>query len=124
MLRVFNFFCFAVSAFACLALYHVSEQTRVARGELRTVRERIQQERQLADTLQAEWSRVADPTMLQHFAQADGAQDKPAVELSSTTQLPRRGDTLVADAEVRSASAVVAAPIAATPSTAIFEVGR
>ncbi|MBV9572098.1 MAG: hypothetical protein JO056_12735 [Alphaproteobacteria bacterium] len=124
MLRVFNFFCFAVSAFACLALYHVSEQTRVARGELRTVRERIQQERQLADTLQAEWSRVADPSRLQQFAQADGAQDKPAIELSSTTQLPRRGDTLVADAEVRSASAVVTAPVTTAPLPPIFEAGR
>lgn len=124
MLRVFNFFCFAVSAFACLALYHVSEQTRVARGELRDVRERIQQERQLADTLQAEWGRAADPSRLQQLAQADVAQDKPAVELSSTTLLPRRGDTVVADAEVRSASAVVAAPANTSPSLAAFEVGR
>lgn len=124
MLRVFNFFCFAVSAFACLALYHVSEQTRVARGELRNVRERIQQERQLSDTLQAEWGRVADPSRLQQLAQADAAQDKPAVELSSTTLLPRRGDTLVADAELHSASAVVAAPVSASPSLAAFEVGH
>ena len=118
MLRVFNFFCFAVSAFACLALYHVSEQTRVTRGELRTVRERIAQERQLADTLQAEWGRVADPTRLQQLAQTE-AQDRPAIELSSASLLPRRGDSVVADAEVRSASAVVpASPTTDSPITA------
>jgi hypothetical protein len=37
MIRVLNFCCFAVTAFACLALYHVSEQTRVARVQLSSV---------------------------------------------------------------------------------------
>ena len=37
MIRVLNFCCFAITAFACLALYHVSEQTRVARVQLSSV---------------------------------------------------------------------------------------
>jgi cell division protein FtsL len=109
MIRVINFFCFAVSAFACLALYHVSEQTRVTRAEIRSVHTQIAQEAQLMDVLQAEWGRVADPARIQKFAEAQlGAEDKAAVELSSLMLLPRRGEAnTVGDAEVRSASAVV-----------------
>src|SRR3954471_10336614 len=117
MIRVINFFCFAVSAFACLALYHVSEQTRVTRAETRFVHSRIAQEEQLMDVLQAEWGRVADPSRIQRLAEAQlGAEDKAAVELSSLTLLPRRGDAnTVGDAEVRSASAVVPSPAPEAP---------
>lgn len=117
MIRVINFFCFAVSAFACLALYHVSEQTRVTRAEVRSVHSQIGQEAQLMDVLQAEWGRVADPARIEQLAQAQlGAEDKAAVELSSLTLLPRRGDAnTVGDAEVRSASAVVPSTAADAP---------
>ena len=107
MIRVINFFCFAVSALACLALYHVSEETRVTRAQLKMVKQQIAQEQQLSDVLQAEWGRVADPARIQHLAQAQlGSEDKAAVELSSLTLLPRRGDSnTVGDAQLRSASA-------------------
>lgn len=108
MIRIINFVCFVVSALTCLALYHVSEQTRVTRAELRSVQLRAAQERQLSEVLQAEWSRVANPARIQRFAEAGGIEDRPAVELSSTTLLPRHEDAMVGDAEVRSASAVVA----------------
>ena len=111
MIRVINFLCFAVSAFACLALYHVSEQTRVARAELKLVHKEIAQERQLADVLQAEWGRATDPEKIAQASQSDGVvKDNPAVELASVTLLPRRGDNSIADAEVRTASAVVSQP--------------
>ena len=106
MIRVVNFFCFAVSALACLALYHVSEQTRVARAELRLVQREIGQEEQISDVLQAEWGRVADPSRIARLAQTQlGMEDKAAVELSSMTLLPRRGEDQIGDAQVRSASA-------------------
>jgi len=111
MIRVVNFLCFAVSAFACLALYHVSEQTRVARAELKLVHREITQERQLADVLQAEWGRATAPEKIAQGSQSDsGVNDNPAVELASVTLLPRRGDNMVADAEVHSASAVIPQP--------------
>ena len=111
MIRVVNFLCFAVSAFACLALYHVSEQTRVARAELKLAHKEIAQERQLADVLQAEWGRATDPEKIARASQSDSAvKDNPAVELASVTLLPRRGDDLVADAEVRAASAILPQP--------------
>ncbi len=111
MIRIANFFCFAVSAFACLALYHVSEQTRVARAEIKLVDGQIAQEQQFSDVLQAEWGRVADPSRIQRLASAQpGIEDKAAVELASLTLLPRRGDASLADGQVRAASAVVPAP--------------
>jgi hypothetical protein len=60
---------------------------------------------------------VADPSRIQRLAEAQlGAEDKAAVELSSLTLLPRRGDAnTVGDAEVRSASAVVPSPAPEAP---------
>jgi cell division protein FtsL len=105
MIRVVNFFCFAVSALACLALYHVSEQTRVARAELKIMQRQTAQEEQISDVLQAEWGRVADSSRIARLAQAQlGMEDKGAVELSSMTLLPRRGEDTIGDAQVRSAS--------------------
>jgi cell division protein FtsL len=126
MIRVINFFCFAVSAFACLALYHVSEQTRVTRAEIKVVHRSIAQEQQLMDVLQAEWGRVADPSRIQKLAEAQlGAEDKAAVELSSLTLLPRRGDdNTVGDAEVRSASAIVPAPASDAPVHLVSALAR
>ena len=105
MIRVINFFCFALSALACLALYQVSEQTRVARLQLVSVHRHIADERQLAETLQAEWARVSAPAQIGHASEVSATD-----VLASTSLLPRRGDNVVADAELRSASAVVAAP--------------
>jgi len=110
MIRVINFFCFALSALACLALYQVSEQTRVARLQLVSVHRHIGDERQLAETLQAEWARVSAPAQIGRASEVSTDDDKPAIVLASTNLLPRRGDDVVADAELRSASAVVAAP--------------
>lgn len=119
MIRVINFFCFALSALACLALYQVSEQTRVTRLQLVSVDRQIAEERQLAETLQAEWTRVADPAQIERASQmSSGDDDKPAVVLASTNMLPRRGENVVADAELRSASAVVASPDSRAPAGA------
>jgi len=123
MIRVINFFCFAFSAFACLALYHVSEQTRVTRAELKLTHRAIAQEQQLSEALQAEWGRATQPAQIDRAAQAKLAvEDKPAVELASTNLLPRRGDSVVGDAEVRSASAVVPAPTSDIAAVAIASV--
>lgn len=110
MIRVLNFFCFAISALACLALYHVSEQARVARVQLTSVERQIADEKNSMSVLQAEWARVADPSRIQQLAQSHlGLNDGPAIELSSLELLPRRGDAPLADTPVRNAS--VTAPV-------------
>ena len=92
MIRLLNFSCFAVTAFACLALYHISEETRVARADLHTVQQQIADQQEAMKVLQADWERVADPARIQRLAAAKlGVSDTP-VALASLEILPRRGD--------------------------------
>ena len=44
MVRILNFFCVALMGLSILALYHVSEKTRVAQMELTKVNRQIAQE--------------------------------------------------------------------------------
>jgi cell division protein FtsL len=111
MIRVMNFFCIALSALACLALYHVSEQTRVARVRLTHVEQQIAAEKSGMSVLQAEWARVADPARIQHLAEAHlGLSDQPTVELSSLQLLPRRDAAPLGNSAVHEATAVAPAP--------------
>ena len=111
MVRVINFFFVALTGLTCLALYHVSEQTRVANLELSRVNYEIVGEHSTMSVLQAEWARVADPARIQRLAEADlGVSDTPTVELSSLELLPRRGQTApLGESPVREANATVPA---------------
>ena len=107
MSRVMNFFCIALAALSCLALYHVSEQTRIAHVRLTHIERNIAQEKSAMNVLQAEWARVADPGRIQHLAESRlGLTDQPTVELSSLELLPRRDATPLGTDDVRAASAV------------------
>ncbi|HWU26530.1 MAG TPA: hypothetical protein VN154_09030 [Rhizomicrobium sp.] len=90
MIRLLNFFCFAVTAFACLALYHISEETRVARVELRSVERQIADQDEAMRVLEADWERVADPARIQRLAQSKLGVDDQPVALASLELLPRR----------------------------------
>jgi len=111
MVRILNFFCFALSALACLALYHISEQTRMTGVELSRVNHDIVRERSTMSVLQAEWARVADPARIQVLAQSElGLSDMPTVELSSLDLLPRRGQAApLTETPVRNASVTLPA---------------
>ena len=90
MIRLLNFSCFAITAFACLALYHISEETRMARVQLHKVQQQIVDQQEAMKVLQADWERVADPARIQRLAQAKlGVSDTP-VALASLEILPRR----------------------------------
>jgi cell division protein FtsL len=92
MIRLLNFSCFALTALACLALYHVSEETRVARAELRKTETQIAEQQEALKVLQADWERVSEPTRIQQLAAAKlGLGDTPTVALASLELLPRRG---------------------------------
>ena len=69
LIRVLNFFCVAAMGLTILALYHVSEQTRVARVQLGQVEHRIADERTKMSVLQTEWVRVANPERIQQLAE-------------------------------------------------------
>ena len=111
MVRVLNFFCVAFMGLAILALYHVSEATRVARVELDRTNRQIADTQGQISVLQTEWERVAGPARIQQLAQQQlGMTDTTSVHLSSFDLLPRRGETApLANTPVRNASAVVPA---------------
>jgi hypothetical protein len=77
--------------FSILTLYHISEQTRVARHELSRAEEQINSERTQISVLEAEWQKAASPEVIQKMAEGSlGMQNATTVQLASVTQLPRR----------------------------------
>jgi cell division protein FtsL len=127
MIRILNFLLVALTGFSCLALYHVSERTRVARVELSHVNREIRQERGLNSVLEAEWAKVADPSRIQQLAQAKlGLDDTTSVQLASLDMLPRRGENAarLSNSRLRKANAVVPAkPAAAAAISAAARTG-
>ena len=108
--RVLNFFFVGLAALSCLALYRVSENTRVANMELSSINRQIQQEKSSMNVLQAEWQRVANPARIQKLAQASlGMNDTPVMELSSFEMLPRRGENPMDADPVQNASVTMPA---------------
>ena len=92
MVRILNFFCVALMGLSILALYHVSEKTRVAHMRMNQATSQIAQERAHIGVLETEWQHVASPEHIQQLAQARlGMADSASVQLSSFDQLPRRG---------------------------------
>jgi cell division protein FtsL len=119
MVRILNFFCVALMGFSILALYHVSEKTRVAHMQLSQVNSQIVQEHAHIGVLETEWQHVASPERIQQLAQAKlGMADSASVQLSSFEQLPRRGadPAPLNNAPVHNASAEVPAA-APTPAS-------
>jgi cell division protein FtsL len=93
--RVLNFFFVGLAALSCLALYRVSENTRIARVELSSINRQIAQESVTMNVQQAEWQRVAEPARIQRLAQTRlGMSDNPTIEMSSFEMLPRRGESI------------------------------
>ncbi len=92
MVRVLNFFCVALMGLSILALYHVSEKTRVARMELNQTVRQIGDTKSAIGVLETEWQHVASPERIQQLAESKlGMADSASVQLSSFDQLPRRG---------------------------------
>lgn len=92
MVRILNFFCVALMGLSILALYHVSEKTRVAHVQLNRVATQIAREKAHIGVLETEWQHVASPERVQQLAQSKlGMADTASVQLSSLEQMPRRG---------------------------------
>lgn len=112
MVRVLNTLCVALMGLAILALYHVSERTRVASVELNQVNRAIVREHATMSVLETEWERVAGPARIQALAERDlGIVGAPTVQMSSFENLPRRGeDAPLSSSPIRQANAQVPAP--------------
>ena len=118
MVRILNFICVAVMGLSILALYHVSERTRVARMELSRTVSDIGRQRATMAVLETEWQHVTTPDRIQRLAQGRlGMEDGTSVQLSSFDQLPRRGaDAPLNGSPVRNANAVAPAAQPAQPA--------
>jgi len=110
MIRVLNFVSFALAALCCLALYHLSEETRVARVRLQSVERQIAEDRGAMKVLQADWEHVAEPSRIHALAQLRlGLSDTAAIAVASLDLLPRRGDaTTPAGSPIQAASMAAA----------------
>ena len=106
MVRVLNTLCVALMGLSILALYHVSERTRVAGVELRHVDSEIAREQAAMSVLETEWAHVADPARIQALASSRlGLTGTPAAQLASFDALPRKGDPApLGDTPIRQAS--------------------
>jgi len=112
MIRVLNFFCVALMGLSILALYNVSERTRLAGVGLHNANERIAEERMRISVLETEWEDVASPAKIAQLAQDRlGLDNTATLQLSSLDLLPRRGegDAPLSASPVRRASVQVAA---------------
>ena len=93
MIRILNFFCVALMGLSILALYDVSERTRLARVEIGKTAHDIAQEHRSISVLETEWEHVASPERVATLAASKlGLDNTSAAELSSFEQLPRSGD--------------------------------
>ena len=113
MIRVLNFLCVALMGLSILALYHVSEKTRVTEMQLERTNHEISDNRAAIGVLQTEWERVAGPARIQQLAENHGMTNTVSAQLSSFDLLPRRGDAPLNNSPVRNASAEV--PQSAVP---------
>ena len=80
MIRVLNFFCVALMGLSILALYHVSERTRVTQMELAKINRQIRETRATIGVLETEWAHVAGPARRQascHQVQGDDRRQRP-----------------------------------------------
>ena len=107
MIRVVSTFCVGLMGFTILTLYHVSEQTRIARQDLAHAERQIQTEQTQISVLEAQWQKAANPEVVQKMAESSlGMQNTSTVQLASVTELPRRSaDEPLNGDQVRSASA-------------------
>ena len=111
MIRIINFLCVALMGLSILAVYHVSEKTRIAHMRLDQINRQIGDNRAAIGVLQAEWERVAGPARIQTLAQAKlNMSDSASAQVSSFDLLPRRGeDAPLAESPLRNANAQVPA---------------
>jgi len=111
MIRILNFVFVAVMGLSILALYDVSERTRLANVALIQATHDIAQEQSRISVLETEWQYVASPERIATLAQSKlGLDNTSSVQLASLRELPRNGeDAPLTTSALRNASAEVPA---------------
>jgi len=108
MIRILNFALIVVTGFACLGLYHIAEEARIAQAELRKVEAEIMSEKNAITVLGAEWARLTQPARISALAARHlPLADQPTSQLSSLVMLPPRALVPTEESIFRTASIVV-----------------
>lgn len=111
MIRVLNIALVVVTGLACIGLYQIAEEARVAHAELRKVQAEIAGERNAIAILGAEWARLTQPARIQALAARHlPLAEDPTLQLSSLTMLPPRALIPTEEPVFRTASIVVREP--------------
>lgn len=111
MIRILNFALIAVTGMACIGLYRIAEEARVAQADLRKVEAELNGEENAIAILGAEWARLTQPARIQALAARHlPLVEEPTLQLSSLTLLPPRALTPIEEPTFRTASIVVPEP--------------
>ncbi len=95
MIRIVSTLCVGLLGFTVISAYHVSEQARVAKQELRRTEKQITAETSEISVLEAQWQKQASPETIQKLAEASlGMRNTITVQLASVSLLPRRSSAL------------------------------
>lgn len=110
-MRTLNFMFVLITGLICVGTYRVAEDARVARAELVATQHQIVREHQALVVLDAEWAALTQPQRIAALAQRHlDLNDTPAMELSSLTLLPRRGEAPLTESPIRDAHAIIPIP--------------
>jgi hypothetical protein len=106
-MRTLNFAFVLLTGIACLGLYRIAEEVRIARADLAATQHAIAKEHETIVVLGAEWARLTQPARIAALAERRLAlADMPSIELSSLSSLPRKNAPLVShDTPMREAKA-------------------
>ncbi len=111
MIRILNFALIVVTGLACIGLYRIAEEARVAQADLRTAEAEINSEKNAIAVLGAEWARLTQPARIQALAARHlPLVEEPILQLSSLTLLPPRALTSTEEPTFRTANIVVPEP--------------
>ena len=95
MIRIVSTLCVGLLGFTVISAYHVSEEARIAKQELRHTEKQIAMETSEISVLEVQWQKQASPETIQKLAEASlGMRNTTTVQLASVSQLPRRSDAL------------------------------
>jgi len=111
MIRILNFALIVVTGLACLGVYRVAEEARIAQAELRRVEFELMDEQNAITVLGAEWARLTHPARISALAARHlPLADEPTLQLSSLVLLPPRALVPAEEPIFRTASIVVPEP--------------
>lgn len=95
MIRIVSTLCVGLLGFTVISAYHVSEEARIAKQELRQTEKQIVLETSAISVLEVQWQKQANPEAIQKLAEASlGVHNTTTVQLASVAELPRRSDAL------------------------------